>query len=262
MRTPGFGCQGAKKMSQNGIDRFSRFGECDEQVKKMLSKNMGRQYHMKESAFMIIAVAACAATLFLCGSASAALNPIGPFTGTLSETWESFPHYSPDAYYLADPTTIMGGGATISSPSMVIYEPGAVAPFGLGQNGLATVSDGAKGMGLNGGFETAAISFLNPVSDFGAYWGDGFGDVTLEFSDGSSASFSYSRPPPGDGVLEWHGWNSTIGITDVSYTGFYVAIDGLQANLVPETLPRCADALLLLPFGLSAIRSLRRNRKA
>ncbi len=143
---------------------------------------------------------------------------------------------------------------------MAVYEPG-VSDFGLAGNGTATVSDGVKGMGLDNYAQTATISFLNPIYDFGAYWGNAFSTVELSFSDGSTESFSYSRP--GDGVLEWHGWNSTVGISSVSYTGDYVVIDGLQANtVVPEPSTYIAGAMLLIPVGLQGLRTLRNRRKS
>ena len=191
-----------------------------------------------------IVIAGCAATLFFCGNARAALTSIGPFTGSLSETWESFNNYNYPSFitYLPSVTTIMGGAATISNPFMAVYEPGAGATFGLSANGSAGVSDGTKGMGIDRAGQTATISFLNPIFDFGAYWGNASSTVSLGFSDGSSASFSYSRP--GDGVLEWHGWNSTSGISSISYVGDYVVIDGLQAQaVVPE--PATATVALL-----------------
>src|SRR5207249_9497391 len=77
--------------------------------------------------------------------ASAVITPIpSPVVGNLTETWESFPNYIDNpSFYLTDPTTIMGGGASISSPVMAVYEPGAGAAFSLADSGLAQVSDGA-----------------------------------------------------------------------------------------------------------------------
>jgi len=209
------------------------------------SKNMNPKTNRASKA---VAIAGCVATLFLCGNANAIITPTGPFIGNLSETWESFDNYTvgpaPNSVnYLPDPTTIMGGGAKISNPTMIVYQF-PVALFGLGSSGFAKASDGAKGMGLYDAAnpahppQTAMISFVNPVFDFGAFWGAHTSDyllpaiVSLSFSDGSVAAFLYNRTG-GDGVLEWHGWHSTIGITGISYTGDSVVIDGLQANTTP-----------------------------
>ena len=183
--------------------------------------------------------AGSAAALLLCSNASATLSSIGPFSGSMSETWESFNDYlTTNFHYLPDPTSIMGGGATISSPRMAVYNPNTAANFGLGSSGSALISDGVHGMGLDNPAQTATITFANPVGDFGAYWGANTppnpSTVSLAFSDGSLANFTYDHSSGNPGVLEWHGWHSTVGITSVSYSGDYVVVDGLQANPVPE----------------------------
>ena len=168
--------------------------------------------------------------------ASAVITPIpSPVVGSLTETWESFPNYFDNpSFYLTDPTTIMGGGASISSPVMAVYEPGVGIDFSLGNSGYAQVSDGAKGMGINNFAETTTITFTNPVPNFGAFWGAATGEdfflpspatVTVSFFDLGNNSigteqFTYVRP--GDGALEWHGWVSTVGIAALTYTGDYV----------------------------------------
>jgi hypothetical protein len=211
------------------------------------------------------------AILGLCGMlavpyASAVITPIPtPVVGSLTETWESFPNYNTGPFNLTDPTSIMGGGALISNSNMVVYEPG-VADFGLGDSGLAQVSDGAKGMGIDSSAETTTITFTTPVPNFGAFWGAATGasaglpstaTVYVSFFDVSNLpigteQFTYVRPA-GDGVLEWHGWASTVGIAQLTYTGDYVVNDGLQANAVvpePGTLTLTGIGLLgLLGYG-------------
>jgi hypothetical protein len=92
-----------------------------------------------------------------------------------------------------------------------------------------------------------------PVLAFGAFWGAAtsqtlppLGDpatISVSFFDIlnspiATLTFDYSRTAPGgfpgDGVLEWHGWTSTIPIKRLEYTEDGVVIDGLQGNLVPE----------------------------
>jgi hypothetical protein len=222
-------------------------------------------------------LALLALTLIVAAPANAQLSPIAPFVGTASETWESFPNY-PVGGDLPNPTDIMGGFATISTTAaggMIVYEP-AVAPaiFGLGESGDAQVSDGVKGMGINDE-GTTTIVFDSPVTDFGAFWGAatglGFPDpanVTISFFDASSAligteNFNYSRTFAGDGLLEWHGYHSTIPIKSLSYTGRYVVTDGLQANFsATAAAPEPGSLALLALSGLPIAAAIIRRRRS
>lgn len=187
------------------------------------------------------------AALLLGANTPAAVTPIGPFSGNLGENWESFNDYLTGPRHLADPASIMGGGAFISSSLMSVYLTNSATSFGLGSSGNAQVANGGKGMGLDGFAQTATITFANPMVDFGAYWGAAtppWGPeappveptpttVSLAFSDGSFANFTYFAPDH-SGTLEWHGWHFTTGISSISYSGDFVAMDGLQANVIPE----------------------------
>jgi hypothetical protein len=198
-------------------------------------------------------------TTLLLGMNTWAATYIGPFTGTSSETWESFNDYLTGPRYLAAPTSIMGGRALISSSLMSVYLTNSARSFGLGDSGNAQVADGTKGMGLDGFAQTATITFLDPVTDFGAYWGANTpptpATVSLLFSDGSFESFTYSAPH--DGALVWHGWHFETGITSISYSGDFVAVDGLQANVIPEPATTLLGAL---GVGLLFLRRLRCSR--
>jgi hypothetical protein len=84
------------------------------------------------------------------------------------------------------------------------------------------------------------ISFSQPVSAFGAYWGSGvrcFGDPPsiLAFRDNAgniigTASFTYT----GDGTLAWHGYRFATPVKTITRTAGDglegVAVDGLQAT--------------------------------
>jgi hypothetical protein len=148
----------------------------------------------------------------------------------------------------------MGGAAAFSSPYSFIYEPG-VLDFSLGSSGNPQVSDGLKGMVYAWVAPAPRIVFTEPVVRFGAFWGALtdpllFGDpalVTVAFLDDEdgmigNAVFEYTRSGTQDGLLEWHGWASETPIRTIVYSEEVVAMDGLQANLVPEPafiLPLC-----------------------
>ena len=208
-----------------------------------------------------------AATLVAAGAAQGGIiTEIDPFVGGLTETWEGFDNYNEGNFFLDNPTEIMGGGASISNPFMVVYEPGP-AGFGLGTSGLAQVSDGTKGMGVNAGGQTVVITFDIPILSYGAYWGaatrSGFPDpntvgVSFYTPGGSlidAIEFEYSHSDSGDGGLDWHGWSSTTAIGRVEFNGDFIVTDGLQADLVPAP-----GAMALL--GLAGLFGTRRRRRA
>lgn len=176
--------------------------------------------------------------------AQADLIPVGPFTGQLSESWESFATSPPEGPYLPSPSTIMGGAATISGAQMAVFQPG-VFDWSLGSSGYAQTANGTRAFGAGGaGDQTTTILFATPVSDFGGYWGaftsvyDGDPAlIAISFYDATDALLatqvaSYSRPS--DGVLEWHGWSSTVPIKRISFVEHRVAVDSMQASPVPE----------------------------
>lgn len=193
--------------------------------------------------------------LALAGIATAGVTPIGPFTGQISEDWESFDNYNQNPNFYEDangPVSIFGGNAMISSPFsgqggiMAIYEPGS-ADFGLGANGLAQVADGTKGMGLDTP-TSATIDFSSDISDFGGYWGAADPVINFEFYDAGGLligtdTVSYSDPA-GQGTLIWLGWTFNTGIASITYSGGFVVNDGLQANVLPSP-----GALAILALG-------------
>jgi hypothetical protein len=184
-----------------------------------------------------IIVAACIIMLAKpCYNHAQSVISTGPFTGTYSESFESFPdYYHSDPAILPESTSIMGGFASISSANhdMIIYNTSDGASWGLGLI-YAGVSDGLQGLGLNSTGDTLTIDFNSPVTAFGGYFAaDGFGMsplLTFNFSDGSSGSYNYSDP---NGTLDWVGWESSAGINSVTISGNYIAMDGLE-TVVPE----------------------------
>jgi hypothetical protein len=182
----------------------------------------------------------------------------------------------------------MGGFATISSANqdMGIYnninlpisDPNSFlldAPFGWYLT-YAGVSDGTQGLGLDSVGDTATITFSSAVTAFGGYFGANYGAgsgssgiISFGFSDGGSANFTYSDPNADIDTyspLIWQGWDFSSGITSVTISSDYLTMDGLQADAsvsaVPESTTIIAGASLLLPFGASTLRMLRKRQTA
>jgi hypothetical protein len=161
--------------------------------------------------------------------APAEITPVPPFVGTHSETWESFGHRS-----VPNGTFIFGGIATISGNHMVTDSTFMMCTAD------AIPSDGGYLLYSDRPTGPWTISFSQPVSAFGAYWGDGVGcpfpdaPIILTFRDVQGNvvgmdSFMYT----GDGPLTWRGYRFSTPVTAVTRTagdgkeGF--AVDGLQA---------------------------------
>jgi hypothetical protein len=229
----------------------------------------------------IVKLSTCCIVLGASTAAYADLTPISPFAGAYSEGFESFPardSASPPPYpnWTAGPLSIMGGVATISTKSLlpteqekfVIYNT-TDSKFGLAAD-YANVAEGYQGLGINNLSAKTTIDFTQPINEFGAYWGaaNGFGYsglIDFAFSDGSTATYTYSHP--NDGNLDWLGWASDKPITSVSYIGAYVAVDAIQANPVPppppppSNVPDAASTLSLLGLAMTGMAALRARRE-
>jgi hypothetical protein len=164
---------------------------------------------------------------------------VPPFVGTNSETWERF-----NVAEIPSETSILGGIATISGDHMVTAHSFLMCTvIGIPHDGnILMDSDRPTG--------PVSISFSQPVSAFGAYWGSGvgcpeccgFGDAPsiLTFLDAAgniigTDSFFYD----GTGALAWHGYQFGTPAKTITRTagdgleGF--AMDGLQANVAAAT---------------------------
>ncbi len=165
----------------------------------------------------------------------AQVSSVPPFIGTYSETWEEF-----GVSELPSGTPILGGIATISGDHIVTDTSFQMCSV------RGRPSDGILFMNSDRPSGPLTISFSQPVSAFGAYWGSGVGclrccgyrdapsNLTFKDVNGNvvgADSFSYR----GDGALMWHGYRfSTPVKTIVRVAGDDtegVAIDGLQATV-------------------------------
>jgi hypothetical protein len=177
------------------------------------------------SAFTLLAVAT--------STAPAQVTLVPPFVGTYSETWERF-----GVSDIPNGTLILGGIATISGTNIVTLKSIVLCTV------LGKPSDGAVFMFSDRPSGPLTISFSQPVSAFGAYWGSGincphccpFGDAPslLTFKDVNgnvvgNDSFFYK----GDGTLMWRGYQfSTPVKTIIRVAGDGlegIGMDGLQA---------------------------------
>jgi elongation factor P hydroxylase len=175
---------------------------------------------------------ALALLLFLKASLANAqqVTSVPPFIGTHSETWERF-----GFGHIPNGTSILGGIATISGSDL------ETAPSFQMCAVTGRPSDGTTLMFSDRPSGPLTISFSQPVSAFGGYWGSGvgcFGDPPsiLAFRDEAgniigTDSFVYT----GDGTLMWHGYRFGTPVKTITRTagdgqeGF--AIDGLQATV-------------------------------
>lgn len=158
----------------------------------------------------------------------------GPFTGIFSESFESISvpdHVIP----VNSGKEVMGGFATLSNPSMY-----AINGVGVWWEGgpSAIPWDGLQFLVLNGVQKTLTITFDETVSRFGGYWlqSKDSPDVAISFYDiadeliGASAFYAFSET----GNMTWNGWSLATEAKRVTVTGNFLAMDGLQADAVPE----------------------------
>lgn len=197
-------------------------------------------------------------------AALAQITPIAPFAGTWHETFESFPNYATSA--TPGSLMIMDGAASISHPTLRIYEPSAGADFTQLFFGSAPVADGTKGLGcdLVGLVAPESLTFITPVSDFGGYWRaftEEANYMHMEFygAGGSligSTNLLFQRATP----LEWHGWHFDQAVEQITISSslegqpLWPAMDGLQALPVPEPSTCSILAVLSVAFGLHYFR--------
>ena len=218
---------------------------------------------------ILFAAVVCALTIFNAGptrAQSPLVSTSGPFVGTMSEGWESFPRFG--GTYLASPTSIMGGHATIANSMMAVYQSGQAF---LGTSGTAQVADGTQGLMLNYFAQTATITWNTPIMEFGGYFAADTssynGDptiVTVSFYGQSSTLldteiFSYSHSATGDGGLDWHGWLSATPVYSITLHGDFLTMDSLQAAIPEPSVTALVILAAVMMAGFTSIRAVMRN---
>ena len=189
---------------------------------------------------------------------------ISPFYGNALETWDELP-----GGYASSPLSIFGGLATISGDNPFIwttaYSLGTPGGLGLGPFD-ARAFDGTHGYVTSVSGGSAQIVFDLPVTDFGGYWGysaEGYPPATFTFYDSQgsligSEDFTYTSPN-NNGTLEWQGWHSSVPISSISYTGYWVANDSLRITIAPEPSTSVLLICSVLVTGMARRLGSKRN---
>jgi hypothetical protein len=187
------------------------------------------------SRYLCVPVAAAV----LASQAAAQTTPIGPFTGSLQEDYETFAA----GPLSAGPATILGGAAVLTSTgtSLRIIQPDS---FGLSANGFAQPYSGVRGFGNNSSTALAIIAFSTPVMRFGGYWSHstlGVNRFELTFKDPTGAVIDFVTGTVSDptGNMHWFGWSSPVPIGSVEIGGRFAVNDFLQADAEATCYANC-----------------------
>ncbi|MEP6754172.1 MAG: PEP-CTERM sorting domain-containing protein [Chthonomonadales bacterium] len=212
--------------------------------------------------------------------AKSQLSATGPFVGNLSENFEGFNNYVTTLInngfttgYESSPASVFGGAATLTNNTLYVAQPGSVN-FGLGTSGTLVQHDGVKAMGVDNFLSNSTFGFSSPIFRFGGYFGTNTNYGTtfmLSFFDasnvqiGSTQTLSYDHSNTGNGILDWYGFNSTIGVKRVVVKGTEYAYDGLQASTTPlisqEGVPEPGLVVSLIGAGtVGGLTFIRRRR--
>jgi hypothetical protein len=174
------------------------------------------------------------AYLFSARNSYAQVVVVPPFVGSHSETWEEF-----GVNNIPSGTSILGGIATISGKNMRTKKQFQMCSvFGRPSDGIILMAQDRPN-------DLVTISFSQPVSAFGAYWGSGYLCPPFGYDDAATIltfqdingnvigrdSFFYQ----GDGTLMWRGYTFGTPIKTITRTADDgqegVAMDGLQATV-------------------------------
>lgn len=174
---------------------------------------------------------ALVASSLLCTAGSAAVTSIPPFSGTITESWETM-----SAGGRPSPISVFNGYAVLQATAPFIYWPAGGWTWGLYGYGYAPVADGVRAFGHNSSGGVTTIVFNLPVSQFGAYWGNGgpgYPLLNVRLYDASNNLLNTAVVNYSGGALLWSGWQSDTPVKRVEFNGTYPVVDSLQATLAP-----------------------------
>ncbi len=160
----------------------------------------------------------------------AAVTAVPPFVGTYSETWEEFPV---ERFGSAE-ISILGGNAVISGTELETATFNMFLLCGI----YGSPTDGTKFLGANSASASMTISFSEPVSAFGAYWGNIPGmppgcegaDTNFYFMDAAGNLVGEVSYPAGNGSMHWHGYAFSTAVKTINVDGVFLVTDGMQAS--------------------------------
>ncbi|MEZ4317750.1 MAG: putative metal-binding motif-containing protein [Myxococcota bacterium] len=184
-------------------------------------------------------------------SALAQVVPTGPFTGEITEGFETYPLTSAP---LACLSNALGGAADVCATEASVGGMQVRDELFLGC--LLSARTGTKMAGSNDG--ASEVVFDTPVDRFGAYMATHAddGDVTLEAYDVLGGLIgTVTEPLGGSCNWAWHGLQSTVPVASVrirhsEHGGALVDLDDVQADTVcgvgasdgdGDGVPGCVD---------------------
>ncbi len=169
-------------------------------------------------------VCAVGAVVVVAGAASAQVTPIGPFTGTAQEGFQTIGQWPPVGPCTWCPSIpgAFGGICTLESPTggdniHVTTGWGFICSIGAHNTPRISGSDGGGGYDYH--FDAGS-----EAGKFGGYFGTNCGVAggTAEFY-GSGGALIGSQPltVPADCSWNWHGWEFTTPVSKVRIIGNY-----------------------------------------
>ena len=197
---------------------------------------------MKTNHYSGIFYAGCSLLLASSGTFAQLSTVSAEFSGSAIETFEEYSRAQVSDWNYV-PLSIFSGLATISGPHAYIWlngtQLGYPGTFGLGPYN-ARAHDGNQGYGNSISYGTTTVTFAAPIGAFGGYWGCASTTTPIVFTfyapSGTligTQSVVYSAPNQ-DGTLQWFGWNSSVPIGRIDYSGTWVVNDSLRLQAVPE----------------------------
>lgn len=194
-------------------------------------------------------------TLLLLSPAWAlAQKPIGPFSGTHAEGFET---QASQGFHACVPEGVFGGFGELCTPG----HTGALITTGWTY--VCTVDEHTGARFFGSAYGHAALSFVSPVHRFGAWFAtnSGIPGATLRFFDENDALLGTAiATVPADCGWHWNGWMddsgagfSRIEIVGNEQTGAYVQLDDLVVDAdgpQPGTVLCACDAASGWPSGV------------